>query len=215
MTDPKQPVHLENRTQEAARQFSPSAARNREPIAEAFLPHVSRGAYVLEIASGTGEHALHMCQTRPDILWQPSDVDAAALQSQSAWREERAAQISPPLALDVTQPDWWVDLSGVSAMFCANMIHIAPWAAALGLAKGAEHVLPEGGIFGLYGPFLDEGNSAPSNLTFDQNLKARNPDWGVRELKRVKHIFVDAGFNMSAAIDLPRENRLILFKKQG
>lgn len=218
MSTPKNPVHLETREeslggQNMGRQYSPTAARNRDPIGQAFLPLVPENATVLEIASGTGEHAVHMCGLRDDIVWQPSDPDVDARRSQSHWRTEREGQIAAPLALNMTGGDWWAHIGAFDVIFCANMIHIAPWEATLGLAEGAGHVLTAGGIFALYGPFKEGAATAPSNLAFDEALKRRNPAWGVRELQSVKHIFADAGLNMMAPIEMPKENRLIMFEK--
>jgi hypothetical protein len=112
------------------------------------------------------------------------------------------------------QNKWWDGLKGYDALFCANMIHIAPWAASKGLVEGAKHILSTSGNIFLYGPFLEGAETAPSNLKFDQSLKSRNPEWGVRSLEDVKHIFADAGFNMRARIVMPSNNRLIVFSRQ-
>ena len=172
-------------------------------------------ASVLEIASGTGEHAVHNCRRRPDITWQPSDPDARSRQSQNAWAGECPGQIKSSLDIDTTLPDWWLTLGPYDALFCANMIHIAPWEAAQGMAKGAGSLIPAGGLVILYGPFKEGAGTAPSNLAFDQSLKARDPAWGVRELDSVKHIFADVGFNLTARIVMPKENRTLIFSKMS
>lgn len=208
MTDP---IHLESRRQEAAKLYSPSAGRNQSAIGEILVNRLPRGARVLEIASGTGEHAAHICSLREDIIWQCSDPDAASRESQNAWGAERPGQMPPSLEINTMAEAWWSDLSEYDAIFCANMIHIAPWEAALGLAAGAEKLLNDAGTLFLYGPFLEGGTTAESNLQFDKNLQTRNPAWGVRDLQSVKHIFADAGFNSVARIVMPKENRLLIF----
>lgn len=208
-----QVVHLENREQKGRRQFSPTTARNRGPISDALLAFIDRDAHILEIASGSGEHAVHMCAQRQDIKWQTSDINLSARHSQDDWRRDCPAQIAPSLPLDVTAPEWWGGLGMYDGVFCANMIHIAPWAACQGLAQGAGHIIKDDGKVYLYGPFLEGEMTAASNLQFDETLKNRNPEWGVRSLASVKHIFADFGFNLLARIEMPRENRLLVFSR--
>ncbi len=216
----KFPIHLEARKSNGQRKLSPTAARNKMPIAKAMLPFIPDQARILEIAAGTGEHALHMCQMRPDIFWQPSDPDVASRESQAAWGEDCRDQIASPLDIDLLKPEWALPFAGAikpefEAIFCANMIHIAPWEATLALAEGAQIILRKGGRVILYGPFLEGETTAPSNLAFDNTLKMRNPAWGVRDLKSVKHIFADAGFNVLARIEMPKDNRVIIFEKSS
>lgn len=208
---PQPPVALEERESEGEKKFSPSAARNQSVIADTLLPFIPQGATVLEIASGTGEHAAHFCQIRPDLNWQPTDPDASSRASQNAWAAEAAGCMRPSVNIDTTQEGWWDIFHTIDVIYCANMIHIAPWSAAKGMVTGAAHILGAGQFFALYGPFLEEGDTAPSNLAFDQSLKSRNPEWGVRSLRSVKHIFADAGFNMEARIHMPKENQLLIF----
>ena len=205
------PIHLETRSEAGARIYSPSAGRNQGPIGDVLAESLAKNASVLEIAAGTGEHAVHICERRPDITWQPSDPDARSRQSQDAWRLEMEDRIRPSLNLDTTVPNWWNGLPRFNAIFCANMIHIAPWEAAEGLAKGAPHILEKASKIYIYGPFKEGAETAPSNLEFDFSLKFRNPSWGVRELDSVKHIFADAGFNLTARIVMPKENRILIF----
>lgn len=209
----KDPIHLEARETVGERLYSPSAGRNREAIVRELSPRLARGARVLEIASGTGEHAVTMCKSRDDIVWQPSDPDAGSRASQNAWRSECPGQMLPSLEIDTTVDAWWEVFDGqrFDALYCANMIHIAPWEAALGLAKAAPHILTPAGQIMLYGPFKEGGATAASNLEFDENLKRRNPKWGVRDLESVKHIFADAGYAMNARIVMPKENRILIF----
>ena len=264
------PIHLESRASNGARKFSPSAARNRVAIGSVLSEILPADARVLEIASGTGEHALHMRQIRPDLSWQTSDPDAASRASQNAWLatrgeervsatgkdkhgeervsatgkdkhgeervsatgkdkhgEERVSATGkdkhgaalPALSLDVMAEDWTNGLEGLKksgkmdAVFCANMIHIAPWQAAQGLVRGAAKLLPASGLCILYGPFQEGALTAPSNLEFDANLRARNPEWGVRNLDDVKHIFALHGFNLCQRTELPKNNLILVFKR--
>lgn len=209
----KDPIHLEDRTQTGARLFSPTAGRNKIPIGEVIDSHIPKGARVLEIASGTGEHGAYMCGMRPDIIWQPTDPNAESRASQDAWANDCAARMLPSLSLDTTQSDWALELPSFDVIYCANMIHIAPWEAALGMVSGAADVLNIGGTFILYGPFQEGEDTAPSNLAFDMSLKSRNPNWGVRNLDDVKHIFSVAGFTCRARIVMPKENRTLIFTK--
>ena len=125
--------------------------------------------------------------------------------------EERAAR--PALALDVMAEGWPEGLGQMDAIFCANMIHIAPWQAAEGLVRGAAKLLSASGLCVLYGPFQEGGKTAPSNLEFDANLRARNPQWGVRNLGDVKHIFALHGFNLCQRTELPKNNLILVFKR--
>ncbi|NNE56720.1 MAG: DUF938 domain-containing protein [Hellea sp.] len=210
----KDPIHLERRDAVAGlRLQSPSAGRNAGPIADIVVEVLPENARVLEIASGTGEHAVSICSKRPDLTWQNSDPDERSRQSQDGWREDLPNQLANSLAIDTTQQNWWSELQDYDAIYCANMIHIAPWEAALGLAKGAELLIGKGGTVILYGPFLEGEQTAESNLRFDMNLKTRNPSWGVRSLDSVKHIFADVGFTLSARIEMPAENRILIFSR--
>lgn len=207
------PIHLENRTEDGARKFSPTAANNRGPIGDVISPLIPFGARVLEIASGTGEHALHMCQLRPDIYWQPSDPDADSRASQNSWAEVAVGRMTASLNLDVTQEEWPEGLTAPDVIYCANMIHIAPWAAAEGLVRGASALLSSGQMFILYGPFKEGESTAPSNLDFDASLKSRNPAWGVRNLADVKHIFELHGFNLTQQTHMPKNNQILVFQR--
>ena len=191
---------------------APSSERNCAPIGAQLENLLPENANVLEIASGTGQHGAHMCGLRPDISWQYTDIDEEYLGSQTAYAEDGPGELKPPVRVDVTVENWWQEFSDINAIYCANMIHIAPWEAALGLARGAGKLLSANGILCLYGPFLFGTNSAKSNLNFDISLKNRNPKWGVRTLDSVKHIFADAGLNLTSTIEMPRDNFLLVFK---
>lgn len=195
------------------RLFSSSSGRNSGPISEFLSKKIPENSTVLEIASGSGEHGVAICKKRPDIFWQMSDPDDKSRQSQDDWRLDYPDQIFPSLPLSMTDLDWWGGLGPYDAIYCANMIHIAPWEAALGLAEGAGHILEKEGLVFLYGPFKEGAETAQSNLSFDHSLKSRNPSWGVRDLDSVKYIFADVGFNLLARIEMPAENRILLFSK--
>ena len=196
------------------RLFSPTAGRNSTPIATLLSDILPVSASVLEIGSGTGEHAVAICKARSDISWHTSDPDERSRQSQDDWRSECPDQIAKSMAIDVTLNNWWRDLPEFDVMFSANMIHIAPWSAAQGFVAGAAKMLTETGLAIFYGPFLEGTMTAESNLRFDTNLKARNPDWGVRSLDSVKHIFADVGFNLLARHEMPAENRILVFSRE-
>ena len=207
----KHPIHLENRELVGKRLVSPTSVRNCPPIGVQLKEILPVNAHVLEIASGTGQHGHHMCGLRSDIVWQPTDIDAESMDSQAAYALDFPGQMLTPLRIDVTVENWWAELPEINAIFCANMIHIAPWQAAEGLVKGAGVLLKNGGKMCLYGPFLTKEGNAESNLQFDTNLRARNPEWGVRSLDSVKHIFADNGLNLAAMIEMPRNNSLLIF----
>lgn len=197
-----------------ARRHAPATRRNREPIAAvlaAWLP--SRGT-VLELASGTGEHARHFAARFPDLLWQPSDPDPELRRSIAAYRElEGGANLLVPLDIDVTAPNWPIR-GPVEAMVCCNMIHIAPWAAAQGLFAGAGRYLAPGGGLYLYGPFRRGGrHTAPSNAAFDASLHAQDPAWGLRDLEEVSALAEAAGLAAPLVEEMPANNLSLWFAK--
>ncbi|WBQ11513.1 class I SAM-dependent methyltransferase [Hyphomonadaceae bacterium ML37] len=205
------PTALEARGAAGARLSSPSAARNRDVIAQALAGLLPDGARVLEIASGTGEHALACVEARPDLVWTPSDPDPHSRASIDGWAVEAGGAIRPALDLDVTQEGWQSGLIA-DAVFCANMIHIAPWAAAEGLFAGASAILQPGAMLHLYGPFLEGEATAPSNLEFDVSLRARHPGWGVRALAAVDALAGRCGFARVSRQELPANNRLVSYQ---
>lgn len=199
-----------------ARRHAPAAGRNRAPIRAALAPLLAgRRGVMLEIGSGSGEHVVDWAAAFPDLDWQPSDPDPGARASIAAWASVAApANLRPPLALDACAP-WPVDgpLAGVIAV---NVIHIAPWAVAEALIDGAGARLAQGGLLVLYGPFREAGaHTAPSNAAFDTDLRARNPDWGVRDLEDVAAHATAAGFGRPTVHVMPANNRLIAFVRDG
>ncbi len=214
-THSSNPIALEARDAADGRLFSPSAARNRAAIADVLDVVLPREARVLEVGSGTGEHAVAACQQRPDILWHPSDPDAESRRSQQAWSSEVDGRIQSPLALDLTRADWWQDAPEIDALVCMNVIHISPWSVAQHLAAGGAALLQPGQRVFTYGPYKEGERTAPSNLAFDANLKSRNPEWGVRDLEAVVALFEAAGFVLERRIDMPANNLSLVFEKKG
>jgi SAM-dependent methyltransferase len=200
---------------EDARQYAPSVARNRDPIWSVLQRELPREGLVLEIASGSGEHAVHFAQkTGPGVVFQPSDADVMCRSSIDAWvGASGLANIRPALALDVTQQTW--PIAKADVVLCFNMIHIAPWEAAVGLVRGAGGVLPPEGLLFLYGPFKRGGqHTAASNEAFDREfLKARNPAWGVRDLEAVAELAETAGFATPQIVEMPANNLSVLFRR--
>lgn len=192
---------------------APSAERNKAPIGAQLEIMLPQGARILEIASGTGQHGAYFTELRRDIIWQYSDVDTDAHESQKAYASDNLVQLKLPLQLDVTLDNWWQETEPFTNIYCANMIHIAPWEAAIGLSKGAGALLSTGDNLFLYGPFLFGKDSAQSNLRFAENLKQRNPTWGVRELADVEKLFASNGFYLEQQVTMPRDNYLLVFCK--
>lgn len=193
-----------------ARLFSPAAARNRAPIAAVLAEVLPPTGTVLEIASGSGEHALHFARAFPSLTWQPSDPDADARASIAAWRAaEGPANLRPPLALDALDA---APFPPAHAVLCINMLHIAPWAAALGLLAKSRAALPAGGPLILYGPFLRAGvPTAPSNLAFDAELRARDPAFGLRALEAV--VAAAEGFALDRVVEMPANNLTVVLRR--
>ncbi|MGF6374193.1 SAM-dependent methyltransferase [Paraburkholderia sp. RAU6.4a] len=198
-----------------SRQHSPSAERNREPILAVLREALPASGRVLEIASGTGEHAICFAGALPGLDWQPSDADAQARESIAAWTAQAGlANLRAPLALDVHQPDWGVD--ALDAVVCINMIHISPWNAAQALFDGAGRRLVDGGVLYLYGPYRRGGaHTAPSNEAFDQWLKSRDPEWGVRDMEAVVALGDTAGLTCERVVAMPANNFSLVFTKRA
>jgi SAM-dependent methyltransferase len=196
-----------------ARLHAPATARNRDPILAVLRRHLPLRGLALEVASGSGEHAVHFARTFPDLLFQPSDPDPDARASIDAWRAALALpNLRPAIALDASAETWPVDAA--DAVLCINMVHIAPWAAAEGLVRGAARILPPGGVLYLYGPYKRGGHhTAASNEAFDASLRAQSPDWGVRDLEAVVALADAAGFAEPAVEQMPANNLSLIFRK--
>jgi hypothetical protein len=198
------------------KRHAPATERNRTAILQVLRQVLPSSGTVLEIASGTGEHAVFFSRHLPGLVWQPSDLDAASRDSIAAWATEASiATLRPPLELDVQQPLSAWPLQHADAVVCINMIHIAPWSAALGLLAGAAALLPAAGPLCLYGPFKrGGGHTAPSNQAFDEDLQRRNPDWGVRDLETVCESAGAAGFREPDIFEMPANNLSVVFRRR-
>jgi len=196
-----------------ARRFAPAVARNKAAITEVLARHLPASGLVLEIASGSGEHALHFAAHFPALRFQPTDPDAAALTSIAAWRAEaQLLNLLPPLALDVMADAW--PLQKADVVLCINMIHIAPWEATAALIRGAARVLPRDGALFLYGPFKQGGtHTVLSNAEFDVSLQAQDARWGVRDLEAVAEIASAAGFAAPVVEAMPANNLSVIFRR--
>ncbi len=211
MAEPPQPFVFEPDAG-PQRRVAPHVARNAGPIIEVLREVLPAAGLVLEVASGTGEHALHFARAFPDLTFQPTDPDPLALSSIEAWRSEAPANLLPPLALDAAAVDWPVDRA--DALLCINMIHISPWRATLGLLSGASRVLAAGVPLILYGAYRRNGvATAPSNESFDRSLKSRNPEWGLRLLEDVVAEASKAGFELERVVEMPANNLTVVFRR--
>lgn len=212
MAEPSFPPYNVADLGEGVKRRAPAAARNVGPIGDVLQDWLPASGLVLEIASGTGEHALAFARRFPSLDWQPSDPDPQALASIAAWRREGPENLLPPVRLDVTQ-DWPVDHA--AAILCVNMVHISPWACSLGLLNGAARVLGAGAPLILYGPWLESGiEPAPSNLAFDLDLKARNSDWGLRLVEDFAAEAALRGLVLIERRPMPSNNLMLRFEVQ-
>jgi hypothetical protein len=191
---------------------APATLRNRAPILEVLHRVLPPTGVLLEVASGSGEHAVHFAAALPDWIFQPSDVDPSALASIAAWIDETGLpNVRPPLRLDVTSESWPVE--PVQAVFSANLVHIAPPEAARGLMAGASRHLVAGGILVVYGPFRVGGvHTAPSNEAFDADLQARDAAWGVRDLEWLQELGAGSGLALEQRVDMPANNQTLIFR---
>ena len=202
------------------RQFAPATERNRGPILSILKDHLPDTGTVLEIASGSGEHAVFFAPALRPLNWQPSNYDPEQLDSVEDWLVHQPSDnLLPPVSLDVTKPVWPVETSDygggrITAIFNANMIHISPWQACEGLMAGAKRVLPVGGQLFLYGPFKENGQyTAPSNAKFETWLKSLDPDFAVRDIEVVCDEARKNGLEHMADHSMPANNYIHIFKK--
>ncbi|WP_110708418.1 DUF938 domain-containing protein [Salinicola sp. CR57] len=192
---------------------SPAARRNREPILAVLRSTLPGEGRVLEIASGSGEHAVYFARHLAPLCWQPTDSSETALASIAAWRESEALDnLAAPVHLDVT--GHWPVLPDLAAMVCINLLHISPWAASEALFAAAGRQLPAGGVLVVYGPFRRHGeHTAPSNAAFDDDLRARDPRWGLRDLEAVERLAGDSGLQREAVHELPANNLCVVWRR--
>jgi len=195
------------------KRHAPAAGRNREPIAAVLTEELPPSGVMLEIASGTGEHAVHFARTFPHLDWQPSDPDPDARESIATWREEAGLpNLLPPLELDAADADW--PLANADAVLCINMVHISPVAATESLVAGAAQLLAPGAPLILYGPYFDaEVETAPSNLAFDRDLRSRNPEWGLRPVEWLDGLAQNAGFRRTRRVAMPANNLTLVYRR--
>ncbi|MCA3272514.1 MAG: DUF938 domain-containing protein [Roseomonas sp.] len=198
---------------EDARRFAPAVVRNKAAITGVLARHLPTSGLILEIASGSGEHALHFAAHFPALRFQPTDPDAAALASIAAWQADaQLANLRAPLALDVMAGAW--PMPKADAVLCINMIHIAPWEATAALIRGAACILPSDGVLFLYGPFKQRGqHTAPSNAEFDASLRAQDTRWGVRDMEAITDIATVAGFAAPLVEAMPANNLSLIFRR--
>jgi SAM-dependent methyltransferase len=196
-----------------ARRSSPHVARNTAPIIEVLRGVLPGSGLVLEVASGSGEHAVHFARAFPGLSLQPSDPDPVALRSIEAWQADEALpNLLPPIELDASAADW--PMERADAILCINMVHISPWAATQGLLRGAARLLHQGAPLYLYGPYRQKGvETAPSNEAFDLSLKSRSPAWGLRNLEDVADEAGRHGLALRNVIPMPANNLSVIFRK--
>jgi SAM-dependent methyltransferase len=193
--------------------------RNHAAIWAVLAPFlVGQTGDVLEAGSGTGQHVVHFAANSPDVIWWPSDLNDAHLRSIAAWRAHSGlTNIRPPLRLDLADPAWDTTMAGdglpkLLALFCANVIHIAPWRVAEGLFAGAGHVLRADGRLFLYGPFKRDGkHTAVSNAVFDTSLRENNPEWGVRDIADLEKLAAANGLRLGETFEMPADNMILMF----
>lgn len=195
-----------------AKRHAPATERNRDAIAGLLSSILPPSGLVLEIASGTGEHVVHFAGIFPSLNWQPSDPDPSALASIIAWQSEHHnPNMHAPMKIDAAA-DW--DIGHVDAIVCINMVHISPWSATLGLLRNAARILAAGAPLYVYGPYLQNGvPTAASNLEFDQSLKSRNPEWGLRSVEAMETEARNVGFDLTQIIPMPANNLSLLFRR--
>lgn len=197
-----------------ARRHAPATGRNRDPILIELRQALPASGLVLEIASGTGEHAVHFAGALPALVWQPSDPDPQAHASIAAWREDAGLpNLLAPIALDAAAPEWPV--ARADAVVCVNMIHISPWGATEGLMAGAGRLLDRGAPLVLYGPYRRAGHALePSNAAFDEDLRRRDPRWGLRLVEDVRACALDRGLAFDKLVEMPANNLCLIFRKR-
>jgi hypothetical protein len=196
-----------------ARRSAPAALRNRQPIGDVLAEWLPKDGLVLEIASGTGEHAVFFAERFPRLDWQPSDIHPDALESIDAWRDSaELPNLHAPLAIDASQSDW--PIAKAHAVLSINMVHISPWRSALGLIDGAARILPPGGPLILYGPWISEAfDTVQSNLDFDRDLKSRDPEWGLRRVEEFTAAAAERGLRLEQSRAMPANNLMLLVRR--
>ena len=200
-----------------ARQYAPATQRNREPILDVLTKTLVAPSTILEIASGTGEHAIFFASKLQSCRWIPSDINSLSRESIIAWKNTSSVDnLDLPLSIDASQAGWQQQVSdrGINVIVNINMIHISPWSACLGLMAGAGQILPSGGILYLYGPYKrNRKHTAPSNASFDRSLRDRNPQWGIRDLETVIEVATKNNLKLKEVIEMPANNLSVIFSR--
>lgn len=202
-----------------ARLDFPATHRNRDAILEVLTPFLPSEGTVLEIASGSGQHLAYFAErlalSHPRLRFVPSDPDAEHRASARAWADAaELPSVAEPLAIDTRKAPWPIDRAQV--VYCANMIHIAPWSACVGLVRGAAGLLPHGAPLVVYGPFMRAGqHTSASNAAFAERLRSRNPAWDVRDLDEVTALAVDAGFEPPTVLPMPANNFTVVYRRRS
>jgi hypothetical protein len=209
------------KSESESRRFFPATLRNQKPILDVLQRVLPAEGSILETSSGTGEHAIHFAPALAPRVFLTSEPDPDLRASVAAWcRHSMAANLRMPIDLDVTEDTWPVEIDPrvqppISVILNINMIHIAPWSACLGLLAGAGRILQTGGMLYLYGPFKQMGVEFGSgNDDFDQSLRAKNPEWGVRSLESVAEIAAEEGLILRKTIPMPSDNLSVIFERQ-
>jgi SAM-dependent methyltransferase len=194
------------------KRHAPATARNREPILGVLRRVLGGCDEVLEIASGSGEHAVYFASALPVHTWQPTDIDPIAVASIAEWRADaELPNLAAPIALDVCSLPWPIERA--DAVVCINMIHIAPWRASVALFDGAARILAPGAPLVSYGPYRFGGRTAPSNDTFDASLRAQNSEWGVRDVDELSRVAAAAGFALEETLAMPANNHTLVWRR--
>jgi hypothetical protein len=202
------------------KQYAPATQRNREVILEVLLDVLPKTGTILEIASGTGEHAVFFAPRLKPCRWLPSDPNSSARASVAAWMEDfECDNLDSPIEIDASMATWVVETTAkpqipITAMVNINMIHISPWSACLGLMAGANRILTTGGILYMYGPYkIDGKHTAPSNEAFDVSLRSQNSEWGIRDLDQVIAAAKAENLNFLKTVQMPANNLSVIFEK--
>jgi SAM-dependent methyltransferase len=198
-----------------AKGFAPASERNRQPILDVLRRVLPARGLVLEVASGTGQHAIFFSEHLPDLRWQPTDASPEALQSIGAWvAEATSPNLLPPLELDVCSAEW--PIREADALLCINMIHISPWEATEALFQGASKVLAAGSPLVTYGPYRLHGeHTAESNEAFDESLRSRNARWGVRDISALVELGAQTGFSLHERVGMPANNMTLVWTRDA
>ena len=193
--------------------FSPAADRNKAHILGTLQTVLPERGHALEVASGTGQHVAWFAAGLPGWTWQPTDARPEALESIAAYAaQSQLANVRPPLLLDVMAPNWLPEDQRFDLIYCANMLHIAPWAVCAGLMTGSARHLAASGVLVTYGPYLEDGvPTSPGNLAFDASLRAENPQWGLRRREDVEAVAAGLGLRLAQRHAMPANNLLLVW----